>query len=154
MTPERSDERKDLLSEKYPNGWTDIDLNVAVPDEYTFPKRYWRIYPWDRPWVWLIDQNRWDDAVVYCIHRLTGQVDLSDLPFWSSSTAVPATFPRPDEILPRLCREGRIQPVKRIRHCYVLGPNSGVDAILRDVAFLQERPNPAYGFTKEDLDEQ
>ena len=143
MNRQRSEERNDLLSEKCPPTVTGIDPNVVVPDDLN--QKYWRINSWDRPWIWLLDQNRWDDAVVYLVHRLCGQVAESDLPFWTDSPRVPDSFPPPAEILPRLRREGRLRLVKGTRSTHVLGPNSGIDEIIHDVAFLQKGPNPAYG---------
>jgi hypothetical protein len=131
MNRGRSEERTDLLSEKCPATVTGIDPNLVVPDESGFDQKYWRINSWDRPWIWLLDQNRWGDAVVYFVYRLCGQVAESDLPFWNVCAAVPDSFPPPEEILPRLCREGRLRLVKGTRSTHVLGPQERPKAPVR-----------------------
>lgn len=149
MSQPRSEEHKDLLAESCPTTFDGVDLDVVVPDQYSFPKRYWYMGPVEREVTWLLDQGRIDDAVVYYINEV-GASFAGEMPFLQSR-------PDPDARIARLRAKGRLRLFKETMKPkdrwygtdeLVLGPKSGIDVILRDVEFLNEHPNPAYAFKK------
>jgi len=199
----RSEEREEILAEKYPTMFDGVHLNEAVPDKFSFPQKYWRWGPPVRQIHWLLDQNRLDDAIIYYIHELEPcqineiklispfdpwepcSIELTHNVFWRCGSPLAA------EHVVRLAKQGRIEaaswgfvPVhpetlqgsgwrisgriatdvryarREPRTGYAtprqffgrlrVGPNSGIDQILADVAFLSEPPNPAYAFPAED----
>jgi hypothetical protein len=137
-----------MSTKPFPWSFTGVDLKTILPDRYTFLKRYWRMGPPERQITWLLDQNRVDDALVYFLHEC-GASFPGEIPFLFST-------PDPDERIARLRSEGRIKLfMEGSKHRYrtrelVLAPNSGIEAILRDVAFLHEPANPAYSLPLEE----
>jgi hypothetical protein len=132
--------------------WTAIDFQTfdlnAIPPKYSFPVKYWWWSPPVRQIHWLLDQQRIDDAVVYFIHEC-GASFPEEMRFLQSR-------PDPYGRIARLRAEGRVrlfrETIKRKKDAWygtnelILGPNSGIDSILRDVLFLNEAPNPGYAF--------
>lgn len=118
-----------------------LDLN-QLPPMYSFPRTYWYIPIPARQVTWLLDHCRIDDAVVYFIHAV-GASFPEEMPFMESRADA-------NERISRLRSRGRIKLfMEGSKHWYrtselVLGTNSGIETILRDVEFLSERPNPAY----------
>jgi hypothetical protein len=126
-----------------PLDFSTVDLS-AFPPRYSYPPRYWHLSVPGKQIRWLLDQNRFDDAVVYFLFGW-GTSFVEEIPFLNS---------RPDsqEIVARLRQEGRIKLYgdglpKRFRtNELVLGLNSGIAGIIEDVAFLLEPQHPWYSF--------
>jgi len=133
-----AEEREDLMIEKCPARFGNFDTwNASVPPMYSFPWRYWNMGPAERELTWLLDQNRIDDAVVYWVHEIDC---LLTAPFIERMPDAERTA-----LIERLREMGRIafMPGGWTRW-YMLGPKSGIDQILRDVAFLSAPRNPEY----------
>jgi len=124
-----------------PRDFDSVDLN-AFPPPYSYPRKYWNLRPPFQQVQWLLDQDRFDDALVYFLFG------------WGTSFVGEIWFlhSRPDhqEIVARLRSEGRIKlygdglPRRFRTNELVLGPNSRIEKIIEDVAFLLEPQHPWY----------
>jgi hypothetical protein len=126
-----------------PLDFSTVDLN-AFPPSYSYSRQYWHLGVPGKQIRWLLDQNRLDDAVVYFLFGC-GSSFVEEIPFLHS---------RQDsqEIVGRLRQERRIKlygdglPRRFRTDELVLGPNSGIAGISREVAFLLEPQHPWYCF--------
>ena len=141
QTTQTKDDLSDMKSNNPALDFRKVDLR-DFPPLHTYPRQYWFIPTPAKQVQWLLDQKRIDDAVVYFLFGV-GTSFRREIPFLDS-------HPDCDEIVARLRREGRIKrygdglPRSFRTNELVLGPKSGIELIVRDVEFLDEKRHPWY----------
>jgi hypothetical protein len=126
-------DRSEMSDDNTPPDFQMVDLNT-FPPLHAYPRPYWYLGMPDKQIAYLLDQNRLDDAVIFFLYAV-GACFPEEIPFLHS-------LPDCAEIVGSLRKEGRVKFFNEgLRHRYrttelVLGPNSGIESILRDVELL------------------